>query len=211
MFPIGDDNIQGAGPSLSTRGLLVVNVLVFVFEAGLASGALENFITEYGVIPREIMSAVDLHTLLTSMFLHGGWMHLIGNMLFLWVFSNNIEAVLGTPLHLGFYLAGGLAASLAHILSDPSSTIPSVGASGAIAAILGTYLMLFPRSRVKLLASPATRWGSPEPTPSCSWACGRSCSSSAEWPAWGLQQPRPAEWRGGLKSVALVSASSLAG
>jgi hypothetical protein len=87
MFPIGDDNIQGAGPSLSTRGLLVVNVLVFVFEAGLASGALENFITEYGVIPREIMSAVDLHTLLTSMFLHGGWMHLIGNMLFLWVFS----------------------------------------------------------------------------------------------------------------------------
>jgi len=124
---------------------------VFVFEAGLASGALENFITEYGVIPREIVSAVDLRTLLTSMFLHGGWMHLIGNMLFLWVFSNNIEAVLGTPLHLGFYLAGGLAASLAHILTDPSSTIPSVEARGAIAAILGAYLMLFPRSRVKLL------------------------------------------------------------
>jgi len=89
--------------------------------------------------------------LLTSIFLHGGWLHLIGNMLFLWVFSDNIEAVLGAPLYLAFYLAGGLAASLAHILSGPASTIPSVGASGAIAAVLGAYIVMFPQSRVRLL------------------------------------------------------------
>ncbi|MGH2606550.1 MAG: rhomboid family intramembrane serine protease [Anaerolineales bacterium] len=151
MFPIGDDDVRGAGPSLSTWGLLIVNVLVFLYEASLSTGALEGFITEFGVIPREIVAGVDLQTLVTSMFLHGGWLHLIGNMLFLWVFSNNIEAVLGTGGHLAFYGAGGLAASLAHIWSDPGSSIPSVGASGAIAAILGAYIVLFPQSRVRLL------------------------------------------------------------
>jgi membrane associated rhomboid family serine protease len=151
MFPIGDDDVRGAGPALSTWGLLIANVLVFLFEASLSTGALENFVVQYGVIPREIVNGIDWQTLVTSMFLHGGWLHLIGNMLFLWVFSNNIEAVMGTPLHLLFYLAGGLAASLAHIFSDPTSGIPSVGASGAIAAILGAYLVLFPQSRVRLL------------------------------------------------------------
>lgn len=151
MFPIGDDDVRGAGPSLSTWALLIANVLVFLYEASLSTGALERFITEYGVIPREIVAGVDLQTLVTSMFLHGGWLHLIGNMLFLWVFSNNIEAVLGTGGHLAFYGAGGLAASLAHIWSDPGSSIPSVGASGAIAAILGAYIVLFPQSRVRLL------------------------------------------------------------
>jgi membrane associated rhomboid family serine protease len=151
MFPIGDDDVQGSGPALGTWGLLIANALVFLYEAALSPGALEAFIVDYGVIPREIVAGVDWHTLLTSMFLHGGWLHLIGNMLFLYVFSNNIEAALGTPGHLAFYLAGGLAASGAQILSDPSSPIPSVGASGAIAAVLGAYVMLFPRSRVKLL------------------------------------------------------------
>jgi membrane associated rhomboid family serine protease len=151
MFPIGDDDVRGAGPAISTWAFLIVSVLVFLFEASLSTGALQTFITEYGLIPREIAAGVDWQTLLTSMFLHGGWLHLIGNMLFLWVFSNNIEAVLGTPLHFAFYLAGGLAASLAHILSDPSSGVPSVGASGAIAAILGAYIVLFPRSQVRLL------------------------------------------------------------
>ncbi|HET7011710.1 MAG TPA: rhomboid family intramembrane serine protease [Anaerolineales bacterium] len=151
MFPIGDDDVQGAGPSLSTWALLIVNVLVFLFEASMSTGALETFIVQYGVIPREIVGGVDWQTLVTSMFLHGGWLHLIGNMLFLYVFSNNIEAVLGTPMHFLFYMAGGVVASLAHIFSNPGSGIPSVGASGAIAAILGAYLVLFPRSRVKLL------------------------------------------------------------
>lgn len=151
MFPIGDDEVHGSGPALSTWGLLIANVMVFLYEVSLSTGALERFITQYGVIPREIVAGVDLETLVTSMFLHGGWLHLIGNMLFLWVFSNNIEAVLGKGGHLAFYGAGGLAASLAHIWSDPGSNIPSVGASGAIAAILGAYIILFPQSRVRLL------------------------------------------------------------
>ena len=100
MFPIGDDDVRGAGPPLATWGLLIANVLVFLYEATLPQGALENVITQYGVIPREITSGIDWQTLLISMFLHGGWLHLIGNMLFLWVFSNNIEAVLGSGAHL---------------------------------------------------------------------------------------------------------------
>ncbi len=151
MFPIGDDDVRGAGPALATWAILIINVLVFLYEASLPQGALESLITQYGAIPREIAAGIDWPTLLTSMFLHGGWLHLVGNMLFLWVFSNNIEAVLGSLPFLGFYLAGGLAASLAQVGSDPASAIPSVGASGAIAAILGAYIVLFPSSRVRLL------------------------------------------------------------
>lgn len=151
MFPIGDDNVRGAGPPIITWALLAINVLVFLLEATLANAGLEQFIRQYGMIPAEIVRGQDLYTLLTSMFLHGGWLHLIGNMLFLWVFSDNIEAVLGKFLYVAFYLFGGLAASAAHILSAPGSGVPSVGASGAIAAVLGAYIVMFPRSRVRLL------------------------------------------------------------
>lgn len=151
MFPIGDENVRGAGVPIITWVLLALNVLVFLLEATMSNAGLEQFIRAYGVIPAQIMQGQDLHTLITSMFLHGGWLHLIGNMLFLWVFSDNIEATLGKVLYLGFYLLGGLAASAAHILSAPSSTVPSVGASGAIAAVLGAYIVMFPRSQVKLL------------------------------------------------------------
>jgi membrane associated rhomboid family serine protease len=151
MFPIGDDNVRGQHAPIATWILLVLNVLVFLYEATLSEPALTRFITQYGVIPANIMQGDGLGTLLTSMFLHGGWMHLIGNMLFLWVFSDNIEAVIGTPLYFVFYLAGGLAGSAAHILSATASTIPSVGASGAIAAVLGAYIVMFPQSRVRLL------------------------------------------------------------
>ena len=151
MFPIGDDNVRGQHAPIATWILLVLNVLVFLYEATLSEPALTRFITQYGVIPANIMQGDGLGTLLTSMFLHGGWMHLIGNMLFLWVFSDNIEAVIGTPLYFVFYLAGGLAGSAAHILSATASTIPSIGASGAIAAVLGAYILMFPKSRVRLL------------------------------------------------------------
>lgn len=151
MFPIGDDNVRGASPAVLTWILLSMNVLIFAFEATLSPSGLQSFVTQYGVIPAEIVRSQDLYTLLTSMFLHGGWLHLIGNMLFLWVFSDNIEAVIGKPLYLLFYLSGGLVASFAHVLSGPSSVVPSVGASGAIAAILGAYVVMFPHSRVRLL------------------------------------------------------------
>ncbi|HEX6303221.1 MAG TPA: rhomboid family intramembrane serine protease, partial [Anaerolineales bacterium] len=151
MFPIGDDEVRGAGPGLVTIALIVINALVFIYEVSLSAGAQSQFITEYGVIPAEIARGQDLFTLFTSMFLHGGWMHLIGNMLFLWVFGDNIEAVLGHIGYLVFYLVGGLVASAAHIAFNLGSDIPSVGASGAIAAVLGAYLVMFPKSRIKVL------------------------------------------------------------
>lgn len=151
MFPVGDTEVRGSGPGFVTIGLIVVNVIVFLFEAMMSTPELEIFIRNFGVIPAQIVQGNQLGTLLTSMFLHGGWLHLIGNMLFLWVFGDNIEAVLGKVMYLAFYLAGGLAASALHILVDPASTIPSVGASGAIAAVMGAYIVMFPRSQVKLL------------------------------------------------------------
>jgi membrane associated rhomboid family serine protease len=151
MFPVGDTEVRGSGPGVVTIGLIVLNVIVFLFEAMMSTPELESFIRNFGVIPAQIVQGNQLGTLLTSMFLHGGWLHLIGNMLFLWVFGDNIEAVLGKVMYLAFYIAGGLAASALHILIDPASTIPSVGASGAIAAVLGAYIIMFPRSQVKLL------------------------------------------------------------
>lgn len=151
MIPVGDTELRGGTPGFVTIALIVINVIVFLFEAMMSTPELENFIRNFGVIPAEIMQGNQLGTLLTHMFLHGGWMHLIGNMVFLWVFGDNIEAVLGKVMYLAFYFAGGLAAAALQILIDPASTIPSVGASGAIAAVLGAYVVMFPQSRVKLL------------------------------------------------------------
>lgn len=131
-------------------GFLLLNVLVFFYEFSLGPGC-QAFVTEFGALPGEITAGDDYFTLFTSMFLHGGWMHLIGNMLFLWVFADNIEATIGSFQFVLFYLAGGLAAHAAHIYSDPASMIPTVGASGAISAVLGAYLVMFPSSRIKVL------------------------------------------------------------
>lgn len=151
MFPIGDTEVRGAGPGVLTIALIVINVLAFLFQLTLGQSELQSFFQQYGVVPVEILEADQLHSLLTSMFLHGGWVHLIGNMLFLWVFGDNVEHVLGEILYIVFYLAGGLAASAAHILLNAGSTVPSIGASGAVAAILGAYVVMFPESRVRLL------------------------------------------------------------
>jgi membrane associated rhomboid family serine protease len=162
MIPIGDDNIRGGPPAIVNHILIGLNVLAFFLELSQSSErALQSFITAWGVVPREYSTGQDLapgiplpfwSTLVTSMFLHGGWAHLLGNMLFLWVFGDNLEKVMGHVRYVLFYLVCGLAAGLAHILSDSGSTIPSVGASGAISGVLGGYLLLFPRNRVKILA-----------------------------------------------------------
>lgn len=151
MIPIGDTDVRGAHFPIVTVALIAINVVVFLYQVTLSLPALESFYMQYAVVPTEIMQGDALYTLLTAMFLHGGWLHLISNMLFLWVFGDNIEAVLGRAMYLGFYLAGGLFASAAHILLNPNSSIPSLGASGAIAAVLGAYILIFPRARVKLL------------------------------------------------------------
>lgn len=151
IFPIGDDQVKGGYFPLISYGFIAINVLVFIFQATLPQAQLEAFIFDYGSIPYETVKGQDLLTLVTSMFLHGGWMHLIGNMLFLWVFADNIESTVGSARFLVFYLLGGLAAHAAHIYFNWNSTIPTVGASGAISAVMGAYLVMFPVSRVKVL------------------------------------------------------------
>jgi membrane associated rhomboid family serine protease len=161
MFPISDEEGQRrGGPALVTWAILILNVLVFLYEVMLGAGV-EPFIQTFGAVPREILTGQDVPPpgptpvylqLLTSMFLHGGWLHLIGNMAFLRVFGDDIEDVLGALPYLLFYLGTGIVASLTHIfLAGAGSTIPSVGASGAIAGVLGAYLVLFPNRRVHAL------------------------------------------------------------
>ena len=171
MFPIGDENLPGRGVAWVTLGLIAVNVAVFLFLQG-ASGE-STFTYGWSSIAREITTGVDLTqavpvvidgtqyivpqapgpdpiylTLLSSMFMHGGWLHLGGNMLFLWIFGDNVEHRAGPLLYLVAYLGAGLVGSLAQTFSDPNSAIPSLGASGAISGVLGAYLVLFPRNRV---------------------------------------------------------------
>jgi membrane associated rhomboid family serine protease len=152
IFPIGDDQIKGGYKPIFSYSFIAINILLYLFEISLiSSGQLSYFIEEYGAIPAEISSGTDLFTLFTNIFLHGGWMHLIGNMLFLWIFADNIEATIGNIRFLLFYLGGGIFASLVHVLFNLESSIPSIGASGAISAVLGSYLVMFPRSRVRIL------------------------------------------------------------
>jgi membrane associated rhomboid family serine protease len=162
MFPIGDDDVHGRGLTpLITWGLILLNVLAWMLELGQGSErALQSFVEAWGVVPREYTTGTDLPpaipapvwtTVLTSMFLHGGWMHLGGNMLYLWIFGDNLEKVMGHLRFLTFYLICGVAAAVAHIMFNANSMIPTVGASGAISGILGGYLLLFPRNRVRVL------------------------------------------------------------
>jgi len=156
MFPIGDENQGAKGFAPFTLILIVINLLVFFYEATLAAPALQDFVTTYGVIPREIQNGQDLYTLITAMFVHGGWAHVLGNMLFLYIFGDNVERRLGGFMFLVFYFASGLAASAAHIVTNSGSTIPSVGASGAISGVLGAYIALYPTNRVRVLVG---YWG----------------------------------------------------
>jgi membrane associated rhomboid family serine protease len=161
VFPIGDEDEPGGAFAIVTYALIALNVIAFLLEMGQGSeAALQSFITSWGVVPREYALRHDIApvipapfwtTLFTSMFLHGGWMHLGGNMLYLWIFGDNLERVMGPLRFLIFYLVCGVAASAAHIAFNLQSAIPSVGASGAISGVLGGYLLLFPRNRVRVL------------------------------------------------------------
>lgn len=151
MFPIGDSDVEGAGLELATIGLVIVNVAVFIAEVTVFRPELREFFDQYGVVPAQVLQGQQLYSFLTSMFVHGGWFHLISNMVFLWIFGDNVEVALGKLTYLVFYLLGGIAASLTHVFVSPSSSLPSVGASGAIGAILGAYVVMFPRSQIRVL------------------------------------------------------------
>ena len=148
MFPIRDHNPSQNVPVV-TYTLIGTNVVVFLSYAVLLGNppALMAFYNDWALIP----ARSDAYSYLTSMFLHGGWMHLIGNMLFLWIFGDNLEDEMGPGGFLLFYLASGVGAGLAHVGSAPFSQVPTVGASGAIAGVMGGYLLLFPKARVDIL------------------------------------------------------------
>ena len=150
FFPIGDDQIKGGAYPFFSYAFIIINVGVFLYQLSLDQEGLLMFLDRYSTIPAYIQEGHHWGTLISSMFLHGGWMHLIGNMLFLWVFADNIEATIGNLPFLIFYLLGGIIAGLAHVYFNLGSEIPSLGASGAISAVLGAYLIMFPTSRVKV-------------------------------------------------------------
>jgi membrane associated rhomboid family serine protease len=173
MLPIGDQNQPGRGIAWATLVIIGINVGVFLLlqDAGAATNAALRFTYGFSTIPYEITHGVDLVgvqngvpqapgpspiylTLLTSMFMHSGWAHIGGNMLFLWIFGDNVEHRLGTARFVLFYLAAGLLADAAQILVSTNSVIPTLGASGAISGVLGAYLVLYPTNRVTVWA-----WG----------------------------------------------------
>jgi membrane associated rhomboid family serine protease len=167
MFPLKDHNPTRRIPVVTIL-LVVINVIVFVYELMLGD-RLPIFVAGYGAIPFEITHFTDLVgndggpfeqvpgpgfiplTVFTSMFMHGSLMHIFGNMLYLWIFGNNVEDILGRLRFLFFYLACGVIAALTHCLANPNSMVPTVGASGAVAGILGAYIVAFPRARVRTL------------------------------------------------------------
>ena len=151
MLPIGDDNSGRRTFPFVTYALIAINVLVFVLLELPQGDNLDAFLTRWGTIPAQIVAGNGLITLITSMFLHANFMHIASNMLFLWIFGDNVEDALGHALFLVFYFVCGIVASLAHVLVDPSSTVPGVGASGAIAGVLAAYIVLFGSRPVRVL------------------------------------------------------------
>lgn len=152
MLPLRDENPTRAVPYVNYI-LIVINILVFIFQVMLGSSQ-ESFVYQFALIPAQVTTGLDIGDVLdvfTSMFMHAGLAHIGGNMLYLWIFGDNVEEAMGHGRYLFFYLVGGITASVAHILTNPGSQIPTVGASGAIAAVLGAYLVLYPQSRVMTL------------------------------------------------------------
>src|ERR1043165_8770954 len=151
MLPLGDDDSDRRTTPFVTWALIAINVLVFVLLELPQGDNIDAFLTRWGTIPAQIATGNGLITLITSMFLHGGWLHLGSNMLFLWIFGDNVEDAFGHWLYLLFYLVCGIAASLAQVLVNISSNAPGVGASGAIAGVLAAYIMLFGSRPVRVL------------------------------------------------------------
>lgn len=164
MFPLKDDNPSSTAPVV-TVALIVLNALVFVYQISLQAGgpdgarAAQAFIEEFGLVPCRLTGAcrvgpelpLPVVTIFTSMFMHGGLFHIGGNMLYLWIFGNNVEDSMGPVRFIAFYLLGGLAATGLQLVAGPNSTTPNLGASGAIAGVLGGYLVMYPRARVVTL------------------------------------------------------------
>jgi membrane associated rhomboid family serine protease len=146
MIPLRDVIPSRTTPYITVT-IIALNAAAWLFEVSLSRSALPMFLQVYGVVPADL----HLATLVTSMFLHGSWAHVIGNMWYLWIFGDNVEDRLGHGRFIVFYLLCGIVAAMGQVIMDPTSTLPTIGASGAIAGVMGAYFVLFPRSRVLTL------------------------------------------------------------
>jgi len=147
LIPLTDASRRPTRLPVVTAVIIAVNALMFVIE--LAGG--EAFVQRWSVIPADIVAGRHWLTILTAMFMHGSWSHIIGNMVFLWAFGPEVEDLMGRPRYLAFYLLGGLVASLAQVAAGPDSTVPNLGASGAIAAVMGAFVVTYPRDQIRSL------------------------------------------------------------
>ncbi len=145
MIPLGDVSRRPVHFPVITAFIILVNGLVFVLE--LIGG--DTFVKQWALVPADIVAGRHWITILTAMFMHASWLHILGNMVFLWAFGPEIEDAMNPGRYLAFYLAGGLAATLAQVAASPSSTIPNLGASGAIAAVMGAFLITYPRDKIR--------------------------------------------------------------
>ena len=159
MIPLKDENPSRSFPFVNLF-LILANISVFIYQNFFVPGGAKTLFFQLGCIPYEFSHFVDLNpsalvpvplTILTAMFLHGGWIHILSNMLFLWIFGDNIEDTLGHFKYLAFYILCGLIASFFHIFTNLNSQVPTIGASGAIAGVMGAYMVLFPKARIKTL------------------------------------------------------------
>jgi membrane associated rhomboid family serine protease len=153
MIPLRDVIPSRTTPFITVT-IILINAIAWLFEIGLPRDALSLFLQIYGVVPANVRA----QTLITSMFLHGSWSHVLGNMWFLWIFGDNVEDRFGHARFIVFYLLCGIVAALAQVAVDPSSTLPTIGASGAIAGVMGAYFVMYPRSRVLTLVPLIIIW-----------------------------------------------------
>jgi membrane associated rhomboid family serine protease len=147
LIPLGDSSRRPTKFPVVTAAIIVVNAVVFLVE--LFGG--DEFVTRWSVIPANIVAGHGWITILTAMFMHGSWSHIIGNMVFLWAFGPEVEDLMNPRRYLVFYLLGGLAATAAQVIAGPTSTVPNLGASGAIAAVMGAFLVTYPHDRIRSL------------------------------------------------------------
>jgi membrane associated rhomboid family serine protease len=147
VIPLNDASRRPIGFPVVTVFIIAANVVVFLLE--LLGG--DAFIMQWSVIPADIVAGRNWITIVTAMFMHGSWSHIIGNMIFLWAFGPEIEDAMNPRRYLAFYVLGGIAASLAQVVADPASTVPNLGASGAIAAVMGAFLVAYPHNRIRSL------------------------------------------------------------
>jgi len=145
MFPLGDESRRPSSFPVVTASIIALNALAFILE--LTGG--DAFVAQWSVIPADIVAGRHLITIVTALFMHASWSHIVGNMIFFWAFGPEIEDAMNPRRYVAFYLAGGLLSMLAQVAADPGSTIPNLGASGAIAAVMGAFLVTYPRDRIR--------------------------------------------------------------